>query len=109
VKAVTFKLDDKVLEKIDSLCSRLGVNRSALIRMAIMKFLDDYERAERQRRAGIKIYPATVTVSTPSPCVYRAELSCGHRVCREFTPYKLGENVYCPKCNKWSIVKKVYR
>lgn len=40
MRVVTFKIDEKDLEKIDRLANRLGKARSEVIRMALKRFIE---------------------------------------------------------------------
>lgn len=39
MRIVTFRIDEELLEKIDLLCRKMGMNRSELIRMLLKKYI----------------------------------------------------------------------
>jgi metal-responsive CopG/Arc/MetJ family transcriptional regulator len=59
VKIVTFKLDDKLLERIDRVAQREGVSRSEVIREAIINYLNGNLR--RGKRNSIRVKYVVLT------------------------------------------------
>ena len=49
VKIVTFKIDDRLLERVDRFAEKNGVSRSEVIREAIIRYLNGggYKKKER--------------------------------------------------------------
>ncbi len=59
VKIVTFKLDDKLLEKIDRMAQREGISRSEVIREAIINYLNG--NLKRGKRNSIRVKYVVLT------------------------------------------------
>jgi len=41
IKIITFKIDENLLDKLDNYCIRLNLSRSEVIRLAIIKLLNE--------------------------------------------------------------------
>lgn len=46
LRVITFKVNEKLLEKLDIYANEMGISRSELIRMAIEHLLENFERNE---------------------------------------------------------------
>lgn len=54
MKATTVRIDDNILERVDSLGAKLGRSRSWVINQAIKQFLDYEEWFVREVKDGLK-------------------------------------------------------
>ncbi|MCD6301209.1 MAG: ribbon-helix-helix protein, CopG family [Staphylothermus sp.] len=62
LRVISFKADEKLLEKIDRYSAELGLTRSEFIRMAVEKYIYLLEKLEEKKDKQIEEYEEEVIV-----------------------------------------------